>query len=61
MESLRENKLFDIRLIGAARSGAGSLFSTHEKSALLSSRFGIHLFMCGFRVISGQRSFWLRP
>jgi hypothetical protein len=36
MESLRENKLFDIRLIGAARSGAGSLFSTHEKTALLS-------------------------
>jgi hypothetical protein len=35
MESLRENKLFDIRLIGAARSGAGSLFSTHEKTALL--------------------------
>jgi hypothetical protein len=41
MESLREDKLFDIRLIGAARSGAGSLFSTHEKTALLSSRFDI--------------------
>jgi hypothetical protein len=40
MGSLRENKLFDIRLFGSARSGAGSLFSTHKKTALLSSRFG---------------------
>jgi hypothetical protein len=37
MESLRENKLFDIRLFGSARSGAGSLFSTHKKTALLST------------------------
>jgi hypothetical protein len=41
MEPLRENKLFDIRLFGAARSRAGSQNLKFQITSLLSSRFGI--------------------
>jgi hypothetical protein len=41
MDPLRENKLFDIRLFGAARSRAGSQNLRFQKTSLLSSRFGI--------------------
>jgi hypothetical protein len=43
MEPLRENKLFDIRLFGAARSRAESQNLKFQITSLLSSRFGTRL------------------
>jgi hypothetical protein len=43
MEPFRENQLLDIRLIGSARSRAGSQNLKFQKTSLLSSRFGMLL------------------